>query len=346
MKNNDWIDQSKGIAIILVVLGHAILGFQSSSMFTEYNHVFDYINFTIYSFHMPLFFMISGYTYSKFEKVKNSKEYKNLITKKALNLLIPYFVFCSIQILIKSILSGSTNQTVSIKDIVLLPIIPQEQFWFLYTLFFIFIIVVFMDIKINKKIVILITLVLLNLVEIHMTNIVFAITSVCAYAIYFYIGILIYQKSDNKILELKNKYILLINVILYIMINIFVYNTDLNVDLERLLSLVMATLGSFIIISITRLKLNNKYINFIGRYSYEIFLLHTIFGSGIRIILLKIFKIQNIGIHFTLAIVFGIAIPIIIAKIAKKIKLIDFLFKPYKYINKYQKTIKENNHAG
>lgn len=70
-----WIDQLRGIAIFLVILGHVELP--------------DKINGLIYSFHMPLFFMITGLT-MKNEKLQhiNMKEY---IVNQIKNLIIPYF---------------------------------------------------------------------------------------------------------------------------------------------------------------------------------------------------------------------------------------------------------------
>lgn len=47
----DWIDVAKGIAILLVIIGHTL------KTGTFWRH-------TIFSFHMPLFFILSGYTYT------------------------------------------------------------------------------------------------------------------------------------------------------------------------------------------------------------------------------------------------------------------------------------------
>ena len=52
MKNGDriyWIDCAKGITILLVIIGHSI-----------YNPM---VRGPIFSFHMPLFFILSGMTY-------------------------------------------------------------------------------------------------------------------------------------------------------------------------------------------------------------------------------------------------------------------------------------------
>ena len=51
MKDNriEWVDEAKGIGIILVMLGHCYLNWNFC--------------FWFYSFHMPLFFILSGYTF-------------------------------------------------------------------------------------------------------------------------------------------------------------------------------------------------------------------------------------------------------------------------------------------
>ena len=66
LKRNQWVDVAKGIAIILMVLGHTAIP--------------DSLSRFIYSFHMPLFFIASGmmttwtkYSVKKFvyKKIKN-----------------------------------------------------------------------------------------------------------------------------------------------------------------------------------------------------------------------------------------------------------------------------------
>lgn len=47
----EWVDIAKGIAILLVVLGHTGLAVGSAR----------YLDAFIYSFHLPLFFVLSGY---------------------------------------------------------------------------------------------------------------------------------------------------------------------------------------------------------------------------------------------------------------------------------------------
>lgn len=81
LERNHIIDIAKGIGIILVVFGHVI---NSNVDIFGKN-----VNNMIYIFHMPLFFLISGYL-TKYEKNIDSKNY---IKKKAKGILLPFFNF-------------------------------------------------------------------------------------------------------------------------------------------------------------------------------------------------------------------------------------------------------------
>lgn len=87
-----WLDIAKGIAICLMVLGHTSIPALLSNF--------------IWAFHMPLFFIASGWT-TNFDK----DSWKSFLYKKARGLVIPFLVYSLVVILIqdamgwKSILS-------------------------------------------------------------------------------------------------------------------------------------------------------------------------------------------------------------------------------------------------
>lgn len=84
MERKVFIDYAKGLAILLVVIGHLL---QYNIVGTSAKELFD----MIYSFHMPLFMLLSGYVASlSIEKYLSRKvEY---IRKKVCSLVVP-FVF-------------------------------------------------------------------------------------------------------------------------------------------------------------------------------------------------------------------------------------------------------------
>lgn len=89
-KREVWLDCWKGILIILVVLGH-LSGGAYHLAHGESQVILQYIFKLIYTFHMPAFFFISGYTY---------REGENWYHKKIQRLIVPYFVFGVISVLL------------------------------------------------------------------------------------------------------------------------------------------------------------------------------------------------------------------------------------------------------
>jgi fucose 4-O-acetylase-like acetyltransferase len=96
-KRIDFIDAIRGLAIILVVMGHAIAwnypDWKDICMFDPSqpkNHMAGGVVWQIiYSFHMALFFMVSGYLSGT--SIIDKKNYWDKIKNKTFRLLIPYF---------------------------------------------------------------------------------------------------------------------------------------------------------------------------------------------------------------------------------------------------------------
>ncbi len=72
-KRIEWVDSAKAIGIFCVVLGH------------HRHPLYNYI----YSFHIPLFFFISGFLFT----IKPDTSFSTFAKRKARTLLLPYFVF-------------------------------------------------------------------------------------------------------------------------------------------------------------------------------------------------------------------------------------------------------------
>ena len=128
-KRITWIDASKGIGIFLVIIGHATLTGPSRG--------------EIYAFHMPLFFFISGFLFS----IKKYKTFKDFFISKTKSLLIPYFAFSIISILLYGYFSAQPIDPANFFKTTLISkrnsIYFNEALWFLTSLFLIEIIFYF-----------------------------------------------------------------------------------------------------------------------------------------------------------------------------------------------------------
>ena len=316
LRRLEWIDLVKGIAIGLVVIGHMLRGFVSSGMYSEYKNIFKYIDYTIYSFHMPLFFIISGALFKNSKKLENMNQYFLFIKKKVILLVIPYFVFSWIQIVIKLIMSNSVNNKVNIMDFFTIIFNPIEQFWFLYSLMIIFIIMGFIDIKIKrdqiKFIIIILSFLLANYTIIDLGILGNAISNI----IYFYIGEKIIENKER--IKINNNIIISL-LALYIILNLAIYNFKFSQNILIISRFIMAVVASLTIITICKkFQYNDKNIIYVfkilGKHSMAIYLLHIILGSGIRIVLLKL-SINSLIVQVILGLIFAIIIPILLENI-------------------------------
>lgn len=125
------IDYIRGLAIFLVVVGHFIQG--NSDFFLESGSNSKSLFEIIYSFHMPLFFILSGYVSAlKKEKICNLYLLFTYVKKKAVLLLLPKFAWVCLFTPIMN------HKKVSIQTL-FYDFIDLKQFWFLNTLFIIFV---------------------------------------------------------------------------------------------------------------------------------------------------------------------------------------------------------------
>ena len=113
-------DNLKGLAIILVVIGHLI--------YLKNTKEINLIRNFIYIIHLPVFFFVSGY-FSKIEEGQPIKSFKRL--------MIPFILFCIIYWLFqKYVLLGNPKT---------LFIYPGYGLWFLISLFFMKMLLPIMD---------------------------------------------------------------------------------------------------------------------------------------------------------------------------------------------------------
>ena len=81
------IDAIKGIAIVLVMIGHVFV----------HNHMEDpYVYDFIKAVQMPLFIIISGYLCGQGRKISDIKTYGKVLGKRAVAYLVPFFVWLTV----------------------------------------------------------------------------------------------------------------------------------------------------------------------------------------------------------------------------------------------------------
>lgn len=138
-KRIPYLDIAKGFAILFVIIGHC-----------KYSP--SIVNGWLYSFHMPLFYILSGLTFN----VDHYKDFKSFFIKKVKSLLIPYYLLCIMLLILTSIIFPENNFNTffeGLKSIFIANRLHKYYFsmWFVPSLFFSEIALYFIIKKIKNK---------------------------------------------------------------------------------------------------------------------------------------------------------------------------------------------------
>ncbi|EFE14049.1 acyltransferase [Clostridium sp. M62/1] len=324
-----WVDNIKVIACTLVLLGHFFQSMVSANLMPA-NDLYQWFNQTIYYFHVPLFFICSGYLYQKLSKVNNITSWAHNILKKAINLGVPYFTFSFLTWAMKTIFSGSTNSSISGLGETLF-FKPTGAYWYLYALFFIFLITpTFRNRRMNF--VGFVIALILKFVSIICGGFgVNAISYVLSNEIWFVIGMCL-NAVNFEVWDVGKIKVSIVTGIVFLALSIVVYLLEIDNGLIGFLLGLLAC-GSIIVGIYIIYKNRNQSVlfAFLSKYTMPIFVMHTPFAAMMRIVLLRL-GIYNLVPHFILGIGISFAGPIIAAFIMHKSKWLEFFLYPGKLI--------------
>ena len=322
ISKNNYIefDYLKGIGIILVILGHSFsfTGFNllDKEKYYGYNYIFNYI----YSFHMPLFFIIAGFLSNK--KYDINKFY----ISKVKRLLIPY-IFINIldsipRYFFKSLVNNSSN------DILRIIFYSGVATWFIYTLFIIFLIFPLLDkyiLRKDKYFLFLILLILLNIFDSKIVNInIFTINKVIFYFIYFYLGYML-RNYYLKIIQSRwfNSTVLL--TLLYLF-SFYAFPEYLKNNGTKIIYPIIGFILSLKISIFLKKYKNIKFLEFCGKNSLIFYLLELFYSVIWRVFLVKVIDIKYHILIVTLFFILKFVSVTISVIIINKIKILSFLF--------------------
>ncbi|WP_412988375.1 acyltransferase family protein [Pediococcus siamensis] len=311
-KRIKWVDLAKGIGIILVVYGHVILGVHDAGLSLNglnYNLQHSFI----YTFHMPLFFFLSGL----FAKRWVGRPTKVALSQKMRTLLFPYIVWGIIQGIIMALFSSSTNGSTNFIDIIKLPIQPFGQFWFVYDLFWIFLLFYVMEhlFKLSLKKIFLLSFILCFVSQ---WISIWQFGRIFYYLPFFIAGVYLGPRQ----LKFK-KPVIISGFILFIFINLLRYFVNWG-GFQVVVDVLTAFTGILLVIMLVQ-KFDSKLLSYIGRRSLDVYLLHIMATAGTRIILMKL-GVDLVVVHLLLGTVMGVLGPIIAVEFFKKINIYKYLF--------------------
>ena len=309
-KRLPYIDQLKGLAILLVVIGHVY-------NFNIPNPNEHFLFRMIYSFHLPLFFIASGFV----GKIISDKSLE-FLQKKFRSLMIPYIVVSSLYILV-------------ISDYrYLFSLNMRSPFWFLLNLFIFNTLVIFISVAHNW---------FMKHISLYQTNQKFMLALLCFLSIpmlciivrnstwnpfgmmalyypYYLIGYVI-KLNYYKILQYKI-YITPICILTYSCIL-----GGINISEQTINNYLMGICMSLILL-IFFFQLNEEYTNnrilnrldYIGKRFLSIYIFHYFFLLKMPVLNNQYFTCNNFTFNFFLSFAIAVAVISMVMVVDKFIK--------------------------
>lgn len=125
------VDIARGIGVFCVILGHAL------KQTGEGGSILHGLLTLLYSFHVPLLFILSGFVAVKILSFDSFKVRLGYIRSRVVRLLIPYIIISILYTPVKIILSRYAIKPFTLGDLwyLLIGESPDVSLWFLYVLF-------------------------------------------------------------------------------------------------------------------------------------------------------------------------------------------------------------------
>lgn len=128
----EWLDYAKAIGICLVVLAHVAGGIRKGPAGDSLERWWIVIDL-IYTFHMPLFFGISGFLFARRPTLDVSKFAKSSL----ISVVAPYLLWGLIYVSVQNLFPGASNNLTGMSRLLSILYDPIAHLWFLYVLFFV-----------------------------------------------------------------------------------------------------------------------------------------------------------------------------------------------------------------
>lgn len=294
-----WIDFIKGVGIFLVLVGHVSTN--------------TYINSFIYMFHMPLFFIVSGYLSNI-----NKKEY---IKNKFIKLIIPYFIFAIVTyiywfLIERHLRKQNIDILFPLKNIFLMKATADGYvfniaLWFLPCLFSVEMIFFCMN-KMFKKfstIIMMCISLAFSFFGIYKKSFInlnvrwlFAIDSAIMVMFFYCFGYLLKRYNIlNKIRlsRISKVVIVVFGIIILIILSIFSNNgiNVMNLYIRNYVIFIISPIVSFAIIYLLSLLLNESSFIMLGRHTLFIMCTHEPIKRIIIKFVSKLTKISDTGLR-------------------------------------------------
>ncbi len=335
----DWVDAAKGIGITLVVFGHVIGGLINSTLSID-GLLFPQIFLTLYVFHMPLFFFLSGL----FVAGRIERGPLGFLTTMVRSILYPYFLWSIVQYSAIFAAGQMVNAPATgyWSTILALPWQPVSQFWFLQSLFLMHLLSLVLLSRIGPTALLLVALALKAVAELDLLS--GPLHATASLLPYYAIGVFLGVAGTTDMIVRRPGWVRLVLLqglaagLLFLTVQALIRDAAPGVfdgategirgaqiiagvydypAMAAALAMIAAVLG----VSATASGWLGQALCFIGRLALPIFILHVLFLAGLRIAMTAILGVQNVLVILPCIFAAGMLGPIATVLLLRRLSL-------------------------
>jgi len=327
-KKDNSVQSLRGLAIILIVMAH-VIGYTSKEVMKAADHSFlRYLYYTFEYFRLPLFSVISGWAYSLRPISKDT--WASFLTNKTRRLILP-MIFVGLLYFFARLFAPGINRPVDIDDLWKIFVFKYDLYWFLPSLFWVFIMICLVEVqgwikKFNGWLLFLIiSLSILSISHFYLTSIpnYFGVMGSFYLLPFFIVGIGI-ERFRNFLFHKTFLWVIAFIFPIGILLQQLFWFGFIDFPFQGKASPLGLLVGISGAILLFKIHFISKWLVYIGGYSYTIFLFHAFGTAGSRIILTG-FGLTNQTILFSVSLIVGLILPILIDTVIDRYKITRLL---------------------
>jgi fucose 4-O-acetylase-like acetyltransferase len=317
-KKLGWINLVRGITIIMVVYRHSFEGLKYAGISRASTNM-EMLNELMYTFRMPLFFVISGILMNLSLQKRSLNQY---IVKRAELILYPYVIWSAIQITLQFLAPMEyVNSHSGWKTYLYILYNPRaiQQFWYLYALFNVMFIYSILKVKCKLPPIAHLALALAmfftsQYCHHHKIDLYF-VNDIFLHYIYFATGDLIasFVLDPENRKKLASAKTLAVVMPVFILLH-YLYLRDSSVMYHPvILAIAFSGVIFTIVISIMLEDVKGlQWLKVLGANSLNIYLMHVMIMAANRAFLAKFLHIQSMPVLMFSNLIIGLVLPVLL----------------------------------
>lgn len=307
MREQLW-DAARGIGILLVVYGHVLRGLVAAGLVPA-DSPLVFSDYVIYTFHMPLFFLLAGINAAR------GMSRDNFISSKIPTIVYPYFLWTFLQGGMQLAVGGANNP-VTMEALLSILWAPVFQYWFLSAIFVCHLLARFFS---TDPLRLALFAVAAYPAGIYLVTALPVLANPFSMLIFYVAGIYLAPHLKAIVVRLSGGASIAATVL---GLGIAVYVASRMGGYRAPSAVCAAFLGILLVLQLSHLQAApglRRVFELLGLASMPIFLAHVFATAGARMLLMKL-GVSNVPLHLAAGMLAGVAGPLALFYLAYRLR--------------------------